>query len=144
MALGKGINVILDKKVDTFKSRMYCYGGYDMVTRQTLETFTRAWELKLQERSAEFQTIQGALKTYSELVETNPDNEEYQSAVKAKKQELNEAFKNLAHAEGALGMVDHLIKSVDLVETDVDIESNMLCVTGKLDFDSRGGKDKYA
>jgi len=143
IALGRGITVLVDNEVDIFKSRMYCYGGYDMVTRQTLETFARAWELKLQECSATFHTTKGTFKTYMELAEANPDITEYQNNIKAKKTELNEAFKNLMHAEGALGMVDHLIKNVDLEETDVEIESNMLGVIGKLDFDSRGGKDKH-
>jgi len=144
MALGRGINVIVDKDVDVFKSRMYCYGGYDMVTRQTLETFAKAWEIKLQERQAEFHTAQGTFKTYLGLLNENPKNEAYQNSAKSKQVEVNDAFKNLIHAEGALGMVEHLIKAVDLEETDVDIQSRMQGVVGKLEFDGKFEAQKNA
>ena len=143
LALGRGINVILDKDVDVFKSRMYCFGGYDMVTRQTLETFRKAWEFKLQERQAQFHTAQGTFKTFMELAQQNPEKEAYRNSLKAKQIEVNEAFKNLIHAEGALGMVEHLIKDVDLEETDVEIESHMIGIMGQLELDGRGGKEKW-
>jgi hypothetical protein len=126
IALGRGIEVILDKQTDIFKSKMYTYEGASMITRQTLEAFKNAWGLQMQTSQAGFHSAQGHFQTMVELAATKPDNKTYTDSVMAAQHNLNEAWKELMQRETACHVIDNLLEQVDTSEMNLDLSSRLI------------------
>lgn len=126
IAIGRGIEVVLDKQTDIFKSKMYTYEGASMITRQTLEAFKHGWELQLQAAQAEFHSAQAKLQTFAELVNTKPQNELYKNGFIAAQHKVNEAWKYLMQIETGIHVIDNLLTNVDTNEIDLDLQSRMI------------------
>ena len=126
IAIGRGIEVILDKTTDIFKSKMYTYEGASMITRQTLEAFKHGWELQMQGAQAEFHAKQAEFKTFSELLEQKPKNKTYLTSLQAKQHEVNESWKHLMQVETGVHVIDNLLKNVDTNEIDLDLQSRLI------------------
>jgi hypothetical protein len=133
IALGRGIEVILDKQTDIFKSKMYTYEGASMITRQTLEAFKNGWGLQMQQKQAAFHAAQGHFQTMAELAASKPNNKMYEDSTIAAQHELNEAWKGLMQIETATHVIDNLLANVDTNEIDLDLQSRLIqMVDGEL------------
>jgi len=128
MALGNGIEVVIDKDVGIFKSRMYTYGGSQMITRQHLEGLKQKMKLTLEKRQADFHNAQGKMEQMRDLVKVNPRNEAYQKSLKSAQMEVNEAFRQMMFAEGGLEMVNHQLNHIDTGEEDQEIQSKFTAI----------------
>lgn len=125
LALGYGIQVVIDKDVGIFKSRMYTYEGSEMITRQHLEGLKARMEIELQRKQGDFHASMGKYNQMKELVKAAPNNGVYKKSMKNAHEEVNEAFKNLLYTEGMLGMIEHQLKEVDTGEDDIEIQSKL-------------------
>ena len=127
MAVSRGIEVVISDKSPIFKIKQYTFeGDNQVITRQTLETFRQGWEIRLQEKQAEFNKTQGSYESMVALANEEPDNQLYRDSAQAGLLRVNNAFKEMMHAEGCFGMIMHLIEEVDLGETNLDIQSNLV------------------
>ena len=141
IALGRGIEVILDKQTDIFKSRMYTYEGASVITRQSLEKFRHGWELELQSASADFHKVQGQLEIAEQLAAQNPDSNECQKNVEKIKHVLNNAWKALVQHETAIHVVDNLVEHVDVKGINLDLQSRLVAMTKEEIHNMISGKD---
>lgn len=126
IALGRGIEVILDKQTDIFKSKMYTYEGASMITRQTLEAFKGGWALQLQGAQADFHNKQGIFTSIAELAAAKPQNKMYKESMMKRKHELNESWKSLMQIETAIHVLDNLLENVDTDEINLDLQSRLV------------------
>lgn len=126
IAIGRGIEVILDKTTDIFKSKMYTYEGASMITRQTLEAFKHGWELQLQGAQADFHGKQATLEQFLGLLKEKPTNKAYKKSVVSKQHEVNEAWKYLMQVETGIHVIDNLLTNVDTDEIDLDLQSRLI------------------
>jgi len=126
IALGRGIEVVLDKQTAIFKSQMYTYEGASMITRQTLEAFKQAWMLQMQTGQAKFHAAQGHYETMNNLLNTKPNNEMYQKSVIAAQHDVNEAWKELMQRECAVHVIDNLVEHVDTDEINLNLQSRLI------------------
>ena len=133
IALGRGIEVILDKQTDIFKSKMYTYEGASVITRQTLEAFKHGWNLQMQGAQADFHHKQGRYEEVSALFKANPKKKLYQDSVTSAQLALNESWKNLMQIETGIHVIDNLLGNVDTAEISLDIQSRLVSmVNGKV------------
>lgn len=130
LALGKGISVYIDHESPIFKSRMYTYEGASVITRQSLETFKRAFELQLQQAQAEFHTVQGNHQGFMEQYQkAGPKTKELMNDERVRKTHtLNVALEKVIRAESATNVMQHLLDNVDTAELNTEIESNLIRV----------------
>lgn len=134
VALGHGIEVILDKDVGIFKSRMYTYEGGEVITRQHLEALKQKMDVNLQNKTAAFHQAQGKATKMKELLEVNPHKEAYQNSYKSAKMGINEAFRQMIFAEGLLEMINHQLEVIDTGEDDLEIQSKFTAIIdGEID-----------
>ncbi len=131
IALGRGIEVVLDKQTTIFKSQMYTYEGASMITRQSLEAFKAAWMLQMQTGQAKFHAEQGIYQKFADLLEQNPKNKLYQRSVIAAQHDLNEAWKELMQRETAVNVIANLLEHVDMDEMNLDLQSKMVQMVNK-------------
>ena len=126
IAIGRGIEVVLDKQTDIFKSKMYTYEGASMITRQTLEAFKHGWELQLQGAQADFHAAQAKHETFAALLNQKPQNSAYKKSYTVSQHEVNEAWKGLMQIETGIHVIDNLLTNVDTDEIDLDLKSRMI------------------
>ena len=133
IALGRGIEVILDKQTDIFKSKMYTYEGGSMISRQTLEAFKKGWEVQMQGAQADFHHKQGNYEEIEKLYKTNPTKKLYQNSLASAQHALNESWKNLMQIETGIHVIDNLLANVDTAEINLDLKSRLVSmVDGEL------------
>jgi len=126
IALGRGIEVVLDKETSIFKSKMYTYEGASMITRQTLEAFSQAWKMQIQGSQAKFHAAQANYATAEKHLENHPHNKVYKKELIAAQHDVNEAWKELLQRETAIHVIDNLIEHVDTAEMNVDLTSRLI------------------
>lgn len=125
-AVSRGIDVWVDGKTPLFKAKMYTYNGGSMITRQTLESFKKAYNLQLEQAQAKFHKKQGELETFIELYKENPNNQAYKNSVESKQKEMSDAYMDVVRTETALNTVINFIENVDMEETNTEIESRLI------------------
>ena len=126
IALGRGIEVVLDKETSIFKSKMYTYEGASMITRQTLEAFSQAWKLQIQAAQAKFHAGQERFNNMEGLLKEKPTNEVYKKSMISAQHDVNEAWKELLQRETAIHVIDNLIEHVDTAEMNLDLSSRLI------------------
>ena len=126
IALGRGIEVVLDKRTSIFKSKMYTYEGASMITRQTLEAFSQAWKMQIQAAQAKFHAAQANFTTAEGLLKEKPHNEVYRKSLISAQHNVNEAWKELLQRETAIHVIENLIEKVDTNEMNLDLKSRLV------------------
>lgn len=140
-AMGRGIKI---EQQDTtkllYKPKRYGYDGYQMISRQSLESLKRKRNEQLEVASAELAYLEGKLGAVLEAIvayeETNaglngnaPDTNLYDMREKFT-HEVMEKRNEVMRVTGALENVNYLIREIDLDEEFLPIPSRITTVDG--------------
>jgi len=133
LAQGRGVDVYIPDNSNLLNSALYGYdGGFQMISRQTLEKIKTEYQKQFDERLTEFHQAKGKFDTLKEMFEAEDDPDRKLEIDKKGQVAYNDyllAKDNTLACDVSLQVMNDLLDNVDLKPTDLTITSGMTVKT---------------